>query len=374
MLSFLLVIPDASAAAACDALLKKLDALQPEAVGPAYTELAKCDRKTAEGKFADYLAKATDSDAATALFLAAIDVEIWNPVWGALGKVTSYEARDEIAGNVGAACPQHPKVVSFLQGAYFGLRDIEFQQWDDAYAACDAPELWTWMDGQVQAPPNKMFDEKFNALMDVYVEKKKVDALPALATAATKAATAGGPFDQIVAKMGESVTPALGGKVDPEAQKKLEQSLIDVAKKVPVEKSRSIADQLAMSGSDAAAAQLLPTLYADRVQGGGGFVYGAAAIEAGDCGGKKQAVVHYALVREPGKRWNLLKDLEGPLRASKARLGKDCKVDGAWPVVPSSEPLKSDKELDAWSEKVAAQWEKDGYAVKTQKEKELKLP
>lgn len=373
MLSFLLMTPFAAAASSCDALLKKIDGLDAESVAPAFQELARCDRKTAESRFLDYLAKATDSDAATALFLAAIDGEIWNPVWGALGKITSYEARDEIAGRVGTACVDHPKVVSFLQGAYFGLRDIEFQQWDDAYAACDAPDLWTWMDGQVQAPPAKMFDEKFNALMDVYVDKRKVDALPALGAGAVKAA-ASGPFDQMVAKMAESVAPELGGKVDPEAQKKLEQALIDVAKKVPVEKTRSIADQLAMAGSDAAAAQLLPTLYADRVQGGGGFVYGAAAVEAGDCGGKKQAVVHYALVREPGKRWNLLADLEGPLRGAKPKLGKDCKVDGAWPIVPSSEPLASEKELDGWSEKVAAQWEKDGYAVKTQKEKELKLP
>lgn len=374
MLPLLLgLLPDA-AAASCDAHLNRVGGLSAENVAGAFADLVKCDRKAAEANFNRYLERATDSDAVVALFLTAVDAEVWNPVWAALGKISSYEARDEIAGRVGESCAERPKVVSFLQGAYFGLRDIEFKQWDDAYAACPAEPLWTWMDGQIQAPPAKVFDEKFDALMEIYVGHKKADALPALAAGAAKAAANNGPFDAMLQKMGDSVAPSLGGRIDPENQKKLEQAMIDVAKQVPVEKTRAIADQLAMSGSDEAAAQLLPKIYPDRVQGGGSFVYGAAAIEAGDCGGKKQAVIHYALVKEPGKRWNITPALEAPLRGAKPRLGKDCKVTEPWPVVPSSEPLPSAKDLDAWAEKVAAEREKDGYDVKLQKEKEIGLP
>lgn len=368
------LVPAASAAT-CDAQLAKIQSLSGSGVAAAFTETAKCDKKVAEVNFVRYLEKATDSDAVTALFLAAIDVEVWNPVWTALSKITSYEARDEVSSRVGEACAADPKVVKFLQGAYFGLRDIEFQQWNDAYATCDAADLWTWMDGQIQAPPAKMFDEKFNALMDIYVRKKRVDALPGLMAGAVKAAGNNGPFDQMLAKMGEAVAPELGSRINPEDQKKLEEAMVQVAKQVPVEKTRGVADQLALAGAEDAAAQLLPTIYADRVQSGGGFVWGAAAAEAGECGGKKTAVLHYAVVTEPGKRWSLQRDLETPMRAFKPKLGKDCKLaEGPWPVIPSSEPLKTAKEVDEWSKKVVAQWEKDGFAVKAQKEKEVALP
>lgn len=359
-------------AASCDALLAKAGGLQASAVPGAYAELAKCDKKVAEANFNKYLEKATDSDAAVGLFLAAIDAEVWNPVWGALSKITSYEARDEVAQAIGAACTDKPKVVSFLQGAYFGLRDIEFQQWDDAYAACTDPGLVAWMDKQVQTPPNKMFDEKFNALMDVFVKARRVEALPALTAGAVKAAKDGGPFDPILMKMGEAVAPELGGQTSPEDQKKLEDALVSVAKQVPADKARSVANQLANSGADAAAAQLLPTLFPDRVQGGGGFLYGAVAVEAGECDGKKQAVLHYATVSEPGKRWAIQAPIEGALRGAKPKLAK-CDIATPWTVITTPEPVKSAGDVEKWVETVQADWEKKGYAVKTQKEKPVAL-
>ncbi len=363
----------AAHAASCDAQLAKVGGLEAAAVADAYTSLAKCDKKVAEANFNKYLEKATDSDAAVALFLAAIDAETWTPVWGSLSKITSYEARDEVAQAVGAACAEKPKVVSFLQGAYFGLRDIEFQQWDDAYRACNDPGLAGWMEKQVSAPPSKMFDEKFNALMDIYVKARRVDALPALTAGAVKAAGDGGPFDAILMKMGEAVAPELGGQTSAEDQKKLEDALVSVAKQVPADKARSVANQLANSGADAAAAQLLPTLFPDRVQGGGGFLYGALAVEAGDCDGKKSAVLHYATVTEPGKRWSIVPALEGPLRGTKAKLGKCTAVETPWPLITTPEPLKSAGEVEKWVETVQADWEKKGYAVKTQKEKAIGL-
>lgn len=376
MLSILLAVLVPSAhAAPCDAHLNKIASLNAGTVAPAFAELSKCDKKTAEANFVRYLEKATDSDAVTALFTTAVDVEVWKPVWGALSKISSYEARDEVSSRVGETCAEKPKVVTFLQGAYGALRDIEFQQWNSAYAACDAPELWTWVDSQVANPPAKMFDEKFNALMDILVRKKHADALPALTAGAIKAATNNGPFDQMLGKMGEAAAPELGSAIDPAAQQRFEDSMVEVAKAVPVEKTRSVADQLALAGSEGAAARLLPTIFGDRVQAGGAFLWGAAAAETGDCGGKKTAVLHYAVVTEPGKRWSIQQDLETPMRAFKPKLGKDCKAsEGAWPIVPSSEPLKSAKELDEWSKKVVEQWEKDGYTVKAQKEKEVALP
>lgn len=373
-MSLLAVLALADAHAAnCDAMIAKAGSLAAADVPAAYAAVAKCDKKIAEANFNKYLEKATDSDAAVALFITAIESETWTPVWGSLSKITSYEARDEVANAVGAACADKPKVVSFLQGAYFGLRDIEFQQWDDAYRACPDAGLVAWMEQQVSAPPNKMFDEKFNALVDIYVKSRKADALPALSTGAIKAAGEGGPYDAILMKMGEAVAPDLGQQVSVENQKKLEEAMIGVAKAVPAEKARGVAEQLANSGSDAAAAQLLPTLYPDRVQGGGGFLYGAIAVEAGECDGKKSAVLHYASVTEGGKRWSILNAVEGPLRGTKAKLGKCSAVESPWPIITSPEPLKSAGDVDKWVQTVQAEWEKKGYSVKAQKEKAVAL-
>jgi hypothetical protein len=371
--SLLLTLVPSAHAGGCDAQLNKIGNLPPDGAASAFTDLAKCDPKVAEANFNRYLEKATDADAAGAVLSAAIEAEVWHPAWGALSKITSYEARDEVAQNIGASCADHPKVVSFLQGAYLGLRDVEFQQWDDAFAACTAEPLWTWVAKQVESPPAKQFDEKFTELMAIYVKHAHSAALPSLTTGALAAAKNNGPFDAIVAKMVESVTPDLGATVSPEDEAKLEEAMVNVANSASVDQAKSVAGQLANAGADAAAAKLLPKIFADRKQGNGTFLYGGAAIEAGDCGGKKNAIIHYAQVTDPGKRWSIAKDLEAPLRAVKPKLGKDCKVDGAWPVISSPEPVKAAGDIDAWVDSLEAQWTKDGYAVKTQKEKPVAL-
>ncbi len=360
-------------AGSCDALVARIGSLDADAVATAYTALVKCDKKAAEANFDAHVKRATDSDALSALFLNAIDAEVWKPVWPALSKVTSYEARDQVALGVGEACAEHPKVVPFLQGAYFGQRDIEFQQWDDSFRACADPGLAAWVEQQVQAPPDRLFDEKFNTLLEIFVKARKVDSLPALAAGAVKAAAAG-PFDPMIQKMGEAIAPDLGAQVTADDQRKLEEALVSVAKRVAPDKARKVADQLANAGADAAAAELLPTLFPDRVQGGGGFLYGAVAVEAGECGGKKTAYLHFASVTEPGKVWSVVPLIEGPLRATKAKAGKDCTNVGApWPIITSPEPQKSASEIEKWVATIQAEWERKGYAVKTQKERGLAL-
>lgn len=369
----LLLVVSSAHAADCSAMVSKADSLAPEAVAAAFGDLVGCDKKVAEASFLKYLVKATDSDALVALVMKAVDTDVWNPVWTSLSKIPSYEARDEVAQRVGESCADHPKVVSFLQGAYFGLRDVEFQQWDDAYGACADEKLWTWAEGQVKAPPAKQFDEKYNYLVSIYVKHKKVQALPSLVEGVVKAAANNGPFDAMLAQMSEAIVPPLGGTTSAEDQALLVESLSKVAQQVDVERARSVANQLANSGAEGAAAKLLPVLYPDRVQSGGAFLYGAATVEAGQCDGKKVAVLHYASVTEPGKRWSILGDLEGPMRAMKARL-KDCTMEDPWPVFHSPEPVKSTAEVDAWADARAKEWTAKGYEVKTQKEKAFPLP
>lgn len=370
---FVALAVSAASAAPCDAHLAKIGTLTSEATAGAFSQLGTCDRKVAEASFNLYLERATDTDAVVGLFLAAIDTEVWIPAWGALTKITSYDARDEIARQVGESCVDRPKVVSFLQGAYLTLRDIEFQQWEDAFSTCTDPGLATFVESQVSAPPAKMFDEKFNALLDIYVKSRRIEALPALTTGAIHAAKGGGPFEPILMRMGEAIAPQLGSQITDEDKKKLEDALVSVAKQVPPDKARLVANQLANSGSDAAAAQLLPTLYPDRVQSGGGFLYGGVAVETGTCDGKKSAILHFAPVSEAGKRWAIVSAVETPMRAAKPRLGKCTAAPEPWSVLTTPEPVKAASDAEKWVESVQADLEKKGYDVKVQKEKAVKI-
>lgn len=369
----LFALPNAHAGT-CDAQLGKIAGLTAETVAAGFKDIVGCDRKVAEANFNRYLEKATDSDALLALMLTAVDGDVWNPAWGALSKISSYDARDEVATSVGGACVDHPKVVSFLQGAYFGLRDVDFSQWDDSFAACSDEKLWTWVEQQVANVPPKQFDEKYGKIVGIYTKHRRGDALPVLQAAAIKAAGNGGPFDDLLSRMSDAVQPELGRDMSAEDQQKLADAMVGVAQKVPAERAKSIASTLANAGAEGPAASLLPTLYPDRVQSGGGFLYAVGTIEAGTCGGKKTAVLHYTSASEPGKRYSILGDLEPLMRAAKPKLGKDCTVESPWPVMHSPEPIKAAGEAEAWSDSIAKEWASKGYDVKTQKEKAVALP
>jgi hypothetical protein len=355
----------------CDSLLKKADSAKGPALAKSFGQLAGCDKELAEQHYKRFMAGATDADALVGLSLAAINGDVWNPVWQQLSLISDYDARDEVARRLGEMCNDEAKVVPFLQGAYFGLRDIDFQQWDDAYSACENGALTAWLTKQVATPPNKIFDEKYNVLMTTFVEKKGADALPTLAKGAIKAA-AEGPYDAILMKMDEAVATELGGTLTEEDRKLLEAALIEVARAVDPEKARSVADRLATSGSESAAAKLLPAIYPDRTRNGS-FRYGAVSIESGECKGDKLVVLHVATVSEPGKRWLITEAAQGPMRAFKPKLKKCSLDDDTWPVATTPEPLKSDKDLDAWVERIEQGWVKKGYEVKVQSEKGFQI-
>ena len=372
-LTLLLSTPDAQAAGKCDALVKKAEAAKGTDLATAFTNLAGCDHKLAEDSYMKLLSNAADSDALVAYSLAAIKLDIWNPVWGELSKIPDYSARDEVASRVGAACATEPKVTAFLQGAYFGLRDIEFSQWDDAFAACENTSLSDWLTTQVSAPPEKLYDEKFNALMGIYVNKQRAAALPVLSKAAVKAAKAG-PFDAILQQMDAAVAPSLGETLSEEDKAALEKALIEVAKGVDPEKAKLVADRLATAGAEKAAAKLLPAIYPKLVQGGGSFLYGVAAVEAGDCKGKKTAVVHHAVVTEPGKRWNVITDAEPAIRtAAKPKLTKCTAEEKDWPVSVTPTPIAGAKNMEGWLNSLSKQLTEKGYEVELEEEKDVKL-
>jgi len=361
------------AEASCQYLVRRANASSSTTLARNFTSLAKCSQQEAEASFNDLLPRAKSVDTLVDLSMAAIETEVWTPVWRVLSHdALDYDVRDQVAAVIGQKCTENTKIVAFLKGAYFGLRDLEFQQWDDALVACQDADWGAWLSQQAQNPPASMFDDKYNALLSVVGTRLKADALPVFTQAAIKAAESG-PFDAILMQMESAVQPGIGEPIKPEDKARLESSLVEIASNVNREKARAVADRLANAGASTAAASLLPTVYPDRVDTDGGFLYGAASIERATCKGEKTAVLHIAKVEEPGKRWIILNDVRKPLRAVKPRLGK-CEAEGAeWGVSTTPEPVASSKDIDAWVDQLEKQWTDKGYDVSVKKEKTITL-
>jgi hypothetical protein len=363
-------------AAPCDAQVARIDSLPPADVARAATSLAACDTTLVDANFLRLVKRATDEDALVALFLAAIDAEATGAVGPALAKLpsrvttedgTEYDLRDAVSMRIGEACADHPRVAPYLTTTHTALKNVEFQQWDDAWVACTDPALQAYATRAVLATPASSYEERYASLVAMFVKKSGPAALPTLGEAAVKAAKDGGPFDALLEAMskagrGEAGRAALTGV------------LVDVARQVDTPRAQRIGFALADSGAEAAAGSLVPTLYKDRAQADGTFVYGLAAVEAGVCGGTKTAVIHGALGTEPGKAWSVVRAAETPLRAAKPRLGKACTdVTAPWPVFATLEPLRNEGELGGWLETLEQSWVKDGYTVKIQREKPVPL-
>lgn len=364
---FALAAPNLAFAASCDVPLKKVPVTKGPGVVGVLKELYACDKGTAEGNFETLMKQSGDTETLTALALTAIDNKSFKPVWDMMEKIPDYSARKLVAKDVGAACGEHADLQPFLQGAYFALRDVQFMQWKPALSACTAPPVQAWIEATAKAPPTSTFDDKYSAILTVYVDQKKLDALPVLETAAATAAKNGGPLGEILDKMDSAVEPEMGEEMKPENKQALTDALIRVAGGAPPEKAKEIADRLFNAGATDAAATLLPKIYPDRVVGGR-LSYGFAALEICD----KEMVLHYAIATDPAKRWSVQGDVEPLARAFKPKL--KCTPTEPWTVAITPEPLANAAALEPWAAEIAAGYTKKGLTVKNQKEKDAALP
>lgn len=355
------------AQASCDALAKAASSTAPDKLGETYAQLVACDQGKAGAAFDEYMRASKTVESLTAVSLAAIDGKVHQPVYPMLEQLQDFSLRDEVASSVGAQCATHPEVVTFLKGGYTALRDRQFGMWRDAYRACDSADLDTWLAEVVGTPPAITYDEKYNVVSESLVRRKRAEALPTLQAAAVAAAGNGGPFTTLLDRMNEAVKPATyGANITDEDRKKLEEALVGVASEVQPELAKQVADRLYQAGAEGAAASLLPTIYADRTQGRGTLTYGVASVESCD----KEAVIHFAEVTEPGKRWSIVDDVQPLVREFKPRL--KCTAEGEWPMFTTPEPLGKGG-LATWTEQLQVEWAGKGLDAKLREEKAIAL-
>jgi hypothetical protein len=350
----------------CPSLAAKASTVRGDAVPPAYQALVACDKNLAAQAFPEFMRATGDVESLVALANVAIDAGLYPPVIGALETVAG--ARGEIATAVGGGCPEHPNVVPFLQAAYADTRPRVFASWRDAAVACRLPELDSWLAGLVAAPPGEAVSDRYATVLAAYAHHKGRDALPELQKAAIAAAKNRGPFRDVLSTMVDVVRGmgVLGTNLSADDRKLLEENLLAVGKAVPPEAAREIAERLSALGSDAAAAQLLPVVYADRLTDGK-LLYGVAGFES--CDG--QTVVHWAQARAGGTHWSIQGDAEGTVRAFKPKLKCDA---GIWPVAVTPTPVASAGDVAAWGGKLVEEAAARGTEASAKEEKAVALP
>ncbi len=366
----LLFFSSPAEAGKCDALIKKADTVAIAELPRTFEAAAACSVEETSASFPRFLSRATDSEVLVQLSLAAINRDIWNPVWSMLGKISDYSTRDLVSGQIGEACEANPKVVLFLKAAYVGLRGLDFQQWDDAFLSCPSAELDGWLEERIQDPPNHSYDEKYEQIMTIFVARKGTAALPVLKAAAIKALNHG-PFESILLKMEESVAPKLGAAISPENRQAIEAALVEIAQSATASQAKAIAERLVATGADASAASLLPVVYPDRIKNGT-LTWGGMAIERATCKGTKTAILHTTIISEPGKRWIVTDEAVGSMKGYKPKLKKCTPEEGEWPIVISAEPLVPGG-MDAWARKIGGEWAAQGYTVEIQEEASISL-
>jgi hypothetical protein len=366
---FVLLLAPAAFAGPCDPLVAKAATAKGADLTKAWTDLVACDPKAAEPAFDAFMKASGDVGTLVDISLAAIDAKLYTPVWNMMEKIPDYSARDEIAKGVGAACSAHDQVVPFVQGAYFGLRDIQFGQWDDALVTCELPAMDTFVEGLVAKPPATSYNEKYAVIVTAYAKKKRADSLPLLEKAAIDSAANGGPFALILEKMDLAIQSAdeMGGAPAPADQAKLTASLVRIGNGVGPDQAAQVADKLYNAGAKAEAASLLPRIYPGKVQGGK-LMYGVALIEVCD----KEAYVHYAPVTDPAKRWSIEGDVD-PLARAQFKPKLKCAPADPWPLSVSA-PVAASTELATWADGLGKSYAAKGIDVKLKDEKEIDLP
>jgi hypothetical protein len=366
-LATLSLIPASATAGSCDGYVRQADKATGAALVKAYKSVITCDRAQAQTSFARFMLKATDMDTLVPLTLAAIDAELFQPVWDMTERLP-YEYHVPLAEALGAACAEHPNVEPFVKGGYAVLKSTQFVSWKPVLSACRTPSLDAWMLDLVASPPKSPYNDKYNTIITTYTALHRMAALPVLEKAAIAAGNGGGPFNNIIETIQQAMQPAnYADKVSDEDRMITETLLVNVANAVPPEQARLVADRLYTAGNPELAASLLPAVYPNRVQDDGSLLWAGAAIET--CDGA--ASVHWVSFTSAPTLWDITEQVSQPLRGAKPKL--KCAAEGDWPIFVTDAPLTDDTAVDLWIDSLVTEWTGKSLKVKAVQEKKLVL-
>ena len=371
--ALLLSLLSNTAHAKCEGYVRKAANSKGKKVISYFESTHKCDKETAKNNFFEFMKSATDLDTLTIFALRAIelDPQYWEYVGRIPGKIKDYSLRDALTKGLGAKCEQNETLRTFIKTSYVTMGDNDFSRWDEAFLSCNEKDFNSWLITKVEEPPQQKFSDKYNTIIDIIRRKLGTKALPHFEKAAILAADKG-PFGDILTKITETVTPEIGGDLSAENKELLENTLLSIAKKVSKEKATEVAYQLASSGSENKAAELMPTIYSEYYVNNS-FIYGAAALEFATCKNKKkELVIHLAELTDKKILWSVQKEASDRLLKSKPKLSK-CESEGEWNIVLTQTPVKSTKDIKPWSQSLQADYKAKGYKVRIQKEKKIIL-
>ena len=344
----------AQAPAPCDAkaLSAALTAAAPIEAPRAFAALATCDAKAAKAAakaaFPRFL---SGEDADRALVLAIKLGE--GAVAASWIDAQLPDERSRAIASLGPACKDDPAVQAWFVERRATLGDAFWsQRWYRALATCPAESvqaiLWSELDKGAGADRARYFG--------------------VLQTAAAGSGAGAGP----------ELTTLLSAATDPEIQSQIiqayglaaglgsvaglngalaEQGAAAIVAAAPRLQSKAV-DQARLTlgglGAEAAADGLVVSRYKERVQPGGGLLYGAIAIEDAVCkGDKPQQRVHVAAVQDPGRTWpdQLADKVKGATDGVwTLDLPSRCKGTGGttWALTP--EPVADEAALKAWAD------------------------
>lgn len=351
-------------AASCGSYVNQAASQKGAGLVRTFAKLAKCDKAMAEDNFLGaFVPRATDVDTMVQLTETAITAGVFSSTGKLLGAIPRAN-RNDVASGIGSKCETNPQVVKFLQSTYFMLNNTDFMRWDDAYESCGSTDIDTWFKTQIMGTPTSR--DKYGTLLEIFAKKNGVNSLAVLQEAAIKSAD-NEHFDTIIMQMNNAVQPGLGETMSDDSRTAFENAILAIAAKAP-SKALILAQQL-NSVNSTRSGELLKITYADRLKDGL-LSYGVVAVEAGECKGKKQAVLHVATVTDPAKRMVVLQEATGPIRSSSPKL-KKCET-GEWPISITSEPIAT-TELGDLVQTLKGKYEADGYKVKVTNEATIAL-
>ena len=99
--------------AGCESLVRRAAASSSSTLATNFKALARCSQQEADVAFDSLLPRATNVQTLVDLSMAAIDTDVWNPVWRVLGHdALDYDVRDRISDEIGSRCASNTKIIA----------------------------------------------------------------------------------------------------------------------------------------------------------------------------------------------------------------------------------------------------------------------